>query len=774
MGRLRYFAGMAAWTVAAAGLIVAVGWIAGIESLVRIVDRWASMKMNTAVGFVLGGLGLAAQSPAWPARLNGRMVTGVSVVLLLALAGTTLVEYAADLGSGIDQWLASDPWSDAEVAPPGRMSFATASGLMLVALSLAGLLPKWNGAIVWSQGLAGFALLAGGIGMLGYLFGVSGLYSFLPFSSMAVHTSVLFVLLGAGILAVRGDSGPVVILNSERVGGTMARRLLPVAGGLPIVLGWLVMRGADAGFYDQRLGMAILIQLIVVVLVVVVWLNARSLDGLHTALEERHREAALLAAIVDASDDAIIGSDLNGQVTSWNPGAVRLFGVESEAMIGADGERVTPEESRADEVQILEQVHAGQAVGPYESKRQRRDGVIFPVSITMSPIRGATGEVIGVSRILRDISRRKASEAKLVATLRELEDFKTALDEHAIVAITDSAGRIVYVNDRFVAISGYERDELLGQDHRLINSGYHAPEFFHDLWRTIRRGEVWRGEVKNRAKDGSYYWVETTVVPFVNDAGRPRQYVAIRSDITPIKVAEAELMRQATELKRSNADLEQFAYVASHDLREPLRAVAGCLQVLERRLGAELDGRAGELIEHAVEGAERMQSLIDGLLEYSRVGTRGAAFQSVDCNVVLAAVRRNLALAIEDAEAEIECDALPTLWGDPVQLTQLLQNLLANALKFRAAGPPRVRVVAKQDDDGWKVSITDNGIGIDSRYFERIFAVFQRLHTRREYPGTGLGLALCKKIMERHGGSIAVESVPGEFTTFHCNFPSVP
>ncbi len=232
-------------------------------------------------------------------------------------------------------------------------------------------------------------------------------------------------------------------------------------------------------------------------------------------------------------------------------------------------------------------------------------------------------------------------------------------------------------------------------------------------------------------------------------------------------------LRQATrELRRSNAELEQFAYVASHDLQEPLRMVTSYLQLLERRYKANLDEDASDFIAYAVDGAARMQTLIQDLLTYSRVGTRGASFEPTDCQAVLDQVLQNLEVAIAESDTQIDSGPLPNLSADASQLAQLLQNLVGNAIKFRGDSPPRVQVAATQRDGDWMFSVQDNGIGIDPQYSERIFQVFQRLHGIGQYPGTGIGLAVCKKIVERHHGTIWVESQPDAGATFFFTIPN--
>jgi light-regulated signal transduction histidine kinase (bacteriophytochrome) len=234
---------------------------------------------------------------------------------------------------------------------------------------------------------------------------------------------------------------------------------------------------------------------------------------------------------------------------------------------------------------------------------------------------------------------------------------------------------------------------------------------------------------------------------------------------------EQLLAHYTEDLKRSNAELEQFAYVASHDLQEPLRMVAGFTQLLSRRYRGKLDKDADEFIAYAVDGATRMQQLLQDLLAYSRVGTRGKPLAPIDANLVFNQARANLLPLIEENHAQVTAEPLPTVLGDEVQLVQLFQNLIANALKFRTDQPPKIRISAREEEKQWLFSLRDNGIGIAPEHQERIFLVFQRLHHRSEYRGTGIGLALCKKIVERHGGRIWVESEPGRGATFYFTLP---
>ncbi len=241
------------------------------------------------------------------------------------------------------------------------------------------------------------------------------------------------------------------------------------------------------------------------------------------------------------------------------------------------------------------------------------------------------------------------------------------------------------------------------------------------------------------------------------------------------RVAErtAALAERARELTRSNTELQQFAYVASHDLQEPLRMVASFTQLLAKRYRDKLDDDARDFINYAVDGATRMQTLISDLLFYSRVGTQGKAFETTRCDALMERVLDSLKIVIKETGAVITRDPLPTILGDPAQIGQLFQNLLTNAMKFHGDGAPRIRISVEQDGSNWKISVSDNGIGIQPEHADRIFVIFQRLHTKTEYPGTGIGLAICKKIVERHGGRIWVEATPGGGSTFCFTLPTM-
>ena len=340
-----------------------------------------------------------------------------------------------------------------------------------------------------------------------------------------------------------------------------------------------------------------------------------------------------------------------------------------------------------------------------------------------------------------------------------------------IVWQTDAEGNFTYMSPA-VREFGYEPEELLGWHFTDILRPEDQGRFLELFVQDLESPAAHRYELRARAKDGSWFWLDVSVSYQVED-GIAVAMQGIARNIHERKLAEARLERLMSDLARSNTELEQFAYVASHDLQEPLRMVASYVQLLERRYQGKLDQDANEFIGFAVDGANRMQRLINDLLAYSRVGTQGKAFQPVPMAGALHAALSNLQVAVTESAAEVTQAELPTVTGDESQLVQLLQNLVANAIKFHGEAPPRIHLTAEQGKGEWLFRVQDNGIGIDPRYAARIFVIFQRLHTRQQYAGTGIGLALCKRIVDRHRGRIWVESTPGQGSAFCFTIPEI-
>ncbi|MDF3128936.1 PAS domain-containing protein [Kiritimatiellaeota bacterium B1221] len=1129
---------------------VLVGWAADIQSLKSVVSGWETMKVSTAGCFLLCGWALILQGKASRAAGVRRAVMGFAAGVMFIAPGSYL-------------------FLDA-----GSMSGATALNFLLVGVAV--LLMEWcaEKECLVSCVLALLETLIALLAFAGYVYGVDSLYAVSLFSSMAVHTAFCFMVLGLGLLSAHQGEHALLILTREGRGGRLVRFLLPLAMIVPIVVGWFLLQLEHAGYFDYEFGLAVFAVILVVLFSTLIWMTANWVDR----TDAKVREGDLrYQNLIESLPQLVWTCEADGECDYLSPQWVAYTGVPEEAQLGYGWLERVHVEDRARTHKSLEKAFKNGESFDDEFRIQRYDGEYCWFKTRCIPQKNAEGRVVKWFGTNTDIDQRRQAEDQAKASFKALEDLKMALDEHAIVAITDAEGKILSVNDKFCELSQYAREDLIGRDHRIVNSNLHPKEFFRNLWETIRDGKTWRGEIRNQCLDGSYYWVDTTIVPLCDSQGRPEQYIAIRADITKLKEAEEEIrlayvameaqvalrtaelnasnlelvenakllseaqrigclgswnldtatgkvywskelfqivgldpeqeppdyprqekmfspeswklvtqvvdkamsegagyevelevfrpdgsrrwaiargeavvneegeivrltgtFQDITELKQaliklehyserltlaseaasigvwdwdisgntltwdeimhtlfgtegpvsfaiwkemvldedvqeteeklklalsgeqafqhtfrirrpdgeirfvygvgvvhfdaegkairmvgvnmdvtsekefeyklrasekllqdfvwhapaaiammdlnmcylqaseqwlddykltkeeiigkchydifpdiperwkechrrvlkgaveycdedpfpqpdgrmewlqwevrpwhlsdgsiggllfftqfiterkemelklreqknllenSNRDLEQFAYVASHDLQEPLRAVSGCVQIFQKRYSHGLDQGAEELVHHIVEGVDRMRGLINDLLAYSRVGTRGKVFSAIESKDCLISALANLEVAIREREAEILYADLPRVMADPVQLTQLFQNLIGNALKYQTDSRPKIEIEAKGlDEKGLcQFSIKDNGIGIDPRYYERIFLLFQRLHTRDEFSGTGIGLPLCKKIIERHGGRIWVDSSVGKGSTFSFTLPA--
>lgn len=393
-----------------------------------------------------------------------------------------------------------------------------------------------------------------------------------------------------------------------------------------------------------------------------------------------------------------------------------------------------------------------------------------------------------------DITARKVAEEKLkymndvlerrvVERTAELSDYKFALDEAAVVSITDTKGNLKYVNDNFVKLTGYTRQEAIGASTRMLNSGYHRPEFFRSMWQTISAGSVWRGEFCNKAKDGSLYWVDTTIVPFINENGKVYQYLAIRYNITARKQAEAELVAlnesleekikdRTLQLEETNRMLESFSYSVSHDLRAPVRNISSFVQLLEKDLGGSISEQQKELVHFIKEGAGKMNLLIDDLLEFARADRKALDTETVDMNQLVQGTVAAISNSVPH-KAQFVIDKLPVVKGDKALLRQVWVNLISNAVKYSSKTEnPKVKIWADRKGKEAVFHIQDNGAGFDMKASDKLFGVFQRLHSSTEFEGTGVGLSIVKRVIQKHHGNITAQAQPGRGAEFIFTLPA--
>jgi len=410
-----------------------------------------------------------------------------------------------------------------------------------------------------------------------------------------------------------------------------------------------------------------------------------------------------------------------------------------------------------------------------ELKNKAKDGSYYWVDTTIVPFLNSESKPYKYLAIRADITSRKAVEENLEMSLKETSDYKYALDESSIVAITDQKGSIKYANYNFCKISKFSYEELIGKDHRIINSGHHPKEFIRNLWITIANGKIWRGELKNKAKDGSFYWVDTTIIPFLDENGKPYQYVAIRADITQRKQAEEEIIILNEELekrvKERTEEIESFSYSVSHDLRGPLRAVNGYAKILEEDYNSVLDAEGKRLLNEIQYNALKMGVLIDDLLAFARLGRKEVQGSKIDMNKLTATAIRDINQTT-DHHAQIKISKLLSVKADHALLEHVMNNLISNAIKYSSKKEnPVVVIKSKRGNRELIYSVSDNGVGFEMEYQHKLFGVFQRLHSADDFPGTGVGLAIAQRIIKKHNGKIWAEGKPGEGATFYFSLP---
>jgi len=482
-----------------------------------------------------------------------------------------------------------------------------------------------------------------------------------------------------------------------------------------------------------------------------------------------------LRLLVEAVEEyAIFLLDREGRVLTWNAGARRIKGYAADEIIGRhfsafysdeDRERGHPEA----ELEIAERE------GRFEEEgwRVRRDGSRFWANVVITAIYDDRGRLTGFGKVTRDLTARRLAEEQLRVRTAELGALNEQLDQFRLLVasirdyaifLLDAGGYVRTWNDGAELIKGYCEAEIIGKHFSI----FYPPEAVegkhpaHELEVAAREGrfeeEGWRVR-----KDGTRLWASVVITALRNDHGILIGYAKVTRDLTRRREAEEELRRTTAELERSNSELERFAAAAAHDLAEPLHTIAGLADLIGRRHGATFDPEAREALAHIRGGADRVRRLLDGLLTYSRASHGEMHRERVEVAGALAHVLDSLSARIDERGARVDHDAaLGAVMADGRLLEAVLQNLIANALKFTDREPPRIEVSAVQVEGRWRLTVTDNGIGIPPEHRDRVFGLFSRLHPSERYPGTGLGLAMCRRIVERHGGEMGLDSVPGE------------
>lgn len=473
-------------------------------------------------------------------------------------------------------------------------------------------------------------------------------------------------------------------------------------------------------------------------------------------------------------ESAIVAiTDQKGTIKHVNENFCKISKYSAEELIGQDHRIINSGYHSKDFIKDLWTTVAGGKIWKGEMKNRAKDGTIYWVDTTIVPFLNREGKPYQYVAIRSDITERKKGAEKLTTTLKEISDYKYALDESAIVAITDQKGIITHVNDNFCKISKFSMKELIGEDHRIINSTYHSTEFIKDLWTTIASGKVWKGEMRNRAKDGTIYWVDTTIVPFLNPEGKPYQYVAIRSDVTERKLAEEGLKKSNERavgyikaMETKNKQLIDFCNIISHNLRAPLVNISMLVDYLEyaeneeERL--EIQGKIKPVINHLMDIFNELVESIQVQQDAEIVSDEISLQEAV--NKIL--VGFSPQIAESEANIQLDFDEVPQVHFPKKYLESALTNLISNSLKYKSPDrKPMIRIASKDIGGKIRLSVADNGLGIDvEMHKNNLFKIRKTFHEHKD--ARGFGLFMTKTQIEAMGGKIWVESQPEKGSTF--------
>lgn len=483
-------------------------------------------------------------------------------------------------------------------------------------------------------------------------------------------------------------------------------------------------------------------------------------------MEETLRETNLYLESLFLSPYApIIVWDTQFNITRFNPAFEELTGRKAREVIGKPIKILFPPALANESMELIRKATTGEQWQTAEINIQHINGSISIVLWNSANVLDTDNKnIIATIAQGHNITHRKLLEG----VLHFQSEILSNMSEAVYLARMED-GIIVYTNSNFEKMFGYQSDEMIGRHVSIVNNPTEKDpkETTKEILNFINENGYWNGEIQNIKKDGTVFWSYACVTLFIHSIFG-KVLLTIYTDITQRKKNELEIQQLLENLEISNKELEQFAYVSSHDLQEPLRMIASYTQLLEKRYKDKLDADALDFIHYAVEGANRLQKLINDLLDYSRITSRGRELEKVDTSMILGYVISNLQQLIAENSAFITIDDLPLVQADESQLVRLFQNLIANAIKFKKkTESPKIHISCKKKNNLYEFSVSDNGIGIDMQYQEKIFTIFQRLHTIKDYPGTGIGLAICKRIVERHGGTIWFESKENEGSTFY-------
>ncbi len=775
-----------------ASVCVMLSWITRTPALMGPIVFGTTQKFNTALCIFL--LAISNLLLTDNKHRYAKTISYILATISFCFVSLTLIQYLFGLNLGIDELFAKDYLASAVDLPPGRPGPNTAAVILLAAL----------GAMITSDAIAVLlSALAGWLSILslaGYAYGFPYLYVLANFTQMALSSAISLLVLSTGIILVRSSTGPIAIIHSDGPGGKVARFLLPLA----VVFPFVGLFG-DFGHSTTSDLLVLVVLLSVIFPLIILYLTNKietewqrrfaSFKATKLLSESANLEEAVpkLLQIVCESINWSAGElwllDQSTQklhcVKTWTKPEKELtsfahrtnyftfkMGEGLPGRIWKEKKSIWINDVLADKEFLRKSIACQASLHSAFGFPVINQGEIFGVMIFFShQIMGPQSDILDLFANTGTQLGQFIREKETTTSLQEQAELLNLT--HDTIMVRDLDGTIRYWNRGAREMYGYTSDEALGKkSHNVLQT--ESPLSLGEIENTILTKKRWEGELIHRSKDGRRIIVASRQALKTNKFGEPVGVLEINNEITEYKHAQERLLLLTEELKKSNTELAQFATVVSHDLQEPLRGIAGSLELIEEMYKDKISEKGNILIAHAVESANHMHSLITDVLSLSRISSKKEISQLTDLSDTVQRAVKNLDAAIKESQAKITWNKLPTIFVDRTQFLQLFQNLISNAIKFRSNMPPEIHITVKQQNSEWLFEIRDNGIGFNQEYSQRIFLPFKRLHSRDKFKGTGIGLAICKRIVEKHRGRIWVESSVGSGSSFYFTIPVQP
>ncbi len=767
------------------GILVITGWFTNNENLKAVITGLPTMKFNTAICFIL--IATALFLLIKKTKKHQFFIISIATIVIL-IAAITFTQTVFNYNTGLDELLIKDVVAKAANDPfPGRMAITTTFCFLLCAFAFIAIASAKKRLQLLAQYALHAITLIAFIAILGYLFNVPEFHRLSFLASMALNTSVLFFLISISASLINFSLGVTGTFTGKSLGSIMTRKLFPITAVIIIVLGFLRLQLHWHNLVTQDFGIALFATSFLLVSLIVISLTAKYLNTVEEKRSRAEKELKILAkteseqklqlALNSLGDNVwehdfitqkTIFTNTNQNLTTFrNDGVQNIEQLWWNSTIKED-RHVLEENDRKYKAGIIDR-HA------LEYRLLHKDGTIKWVLDRGVVIeKDSAGKPLKIIGTHTDITDRKNAEADLNKMQKQFQAFMQHTP--AMAWIVDNKSVYQFTNANY--LKTFYKDSGGGNGHQqLVGKSFYElfPPEIAEKYKSnndivFNSNKILETIEPSINKDGSSITLKVFKFPLqISDDVTLLGGIAI--DITEHIKAEENLRVLNEQLTTSNKELEQFAYVASHDLQEPLRMVSSFMQLLDKKYKDKLDDTAKQYINFAVDGAERMKTLILDLLSFSRIGTEKQINDTVDLNKIIDEVKLNLAASITESNAKIKAGTFPVIQANKIQMLQVFQNLISNAIKYRSERTPEIEIGYNDESTYYIFYVKDNGIGIDSNYFEKIFIIFQRLHSKTAYPGTGVGLSICKKIVEKHGGKFTVESEPGAGSIFNFSIP---